>query len=337
MRVYEIPAPAGLDSWRMAERPEVKPGRGQVLVKLRAVALNYRDVQIVSGASGPSAPRGNLIPASDGAGDVVEVGADVTRVKVGDRVAPTFFQSWLAGAQTADARGGSLGGALDGVLAEYRVFDQGGLVQVPGHLSYEEGACLPCAAVTAWNALYGLRSLRSGQTVLALGTGGVSMFATQLAKAAGARVIATSSADAKLEKARAAGAAETVNYAAHPEWDTEVRRLTDGRGVDCVIEVGGPGTLPRSIGSSAINGLINMIGMLAPGATINPMAILGASCIVRGVLVGSREMFEAMNRVFALHQIHPIIDRVFGFEEAKQALAYLSSGSHVGKVVIRVA
>ena len=324
MRVFEMPAPTGLDSWRMADRPEPTLKRGQVLVKIRAASLNYRDVQLVSAASGPSAPRAHLIPVSDGAGEVVEIGEGVNRVRVGERVTPIFFQTWIAGAQTSEARAGSLGGALDGVLAEYAVFDQNGLVPIADHLSFEEAACLPCAGVTAWNALFGLRPLQLGQSVLTLGTGGVSMFATQFARMAGARVISTSSSDAKLGKAVEVGAVDAINYRTAPDWDVEVRRLTSNRGVDQVVEIGGTGTLPRSIKSAASGGIVNMIGALASASSIDPMMILGASCIVRGVLVGSREMFEAMNRAITLHKIRPVIDRVFEFEDAPAALAYLA-------------
>lgn len=336
MRVYEIHALEGLDSWRLAERPKPEPGRGQVLVRVRAASLNYRDILIVTGRYPFAVNPRNLIPLSDGAGEVVAVGPGVRRFTGGERVAGIFSQSWLGGEQVADAWETALGGAVDGVLAEYVVLDEDGLVRLPDHLSYEEGATLPCAAVTAWNALYGLKPLRAGETVLTLGTGGVSIFAIQFARAAGARVIATSSSDAKLERAFACGAHEGINYRSHPDWEREVRRLTGGVGVDHVVEVGGTGTLPRSIASTCPGGHIGLIGLLAEGAAIDPLAILGASCTVRGVMVGSREMFEAMNRAIALHAIRPVIDRVFPFDEAGAALAYLAEGAHVGKVVIRI-
>jgi NADPH:quinone reductase-like Zn-dependent oxidoreductase len=336
MKAFELPAPAGLDSWTLVDRDCPRPGRGQVLVKMCAASLNYRDILVVTGRSGSGASPKNLVPVSDGAGQVVEVGAGVTRVAPGDRVAGIFVQTWLGGAQPADARNNALGGSIDGVLAEYRVFEENGLVKVPDHLSFEEAATLPCAAVTAWNALYGLKSLQPGQTVLTLGTGGVSTFAMQFAHAAGARVICTSSSDAKLAKARSLGATDSINYTTHPDWDAEVRALTGGRGVDCVIEVGGAGTLLRSIKSTVPGGVVTLIGRLSAGSSVDPMTILGASCIVRGVFVGSRELFEAMNRAVAFHQIHPVIDHVFDFDTAKEALAYLHSGSHVGKVVIRI-
>ena len=336
MRAYEMSAAAGLGSWTLAERPTPEPGRGQVLVRLRAVSLNYRDLLIAHGHYPFAVNLDRLIPVSDGAGEVVALGEGVRRFRGGERVAGIFSQSWLGGAQVADMWQTALGGAIDGVLSEFQVFDEAGLVTLPDALSFEEGATLPCAAVTAWNALYGLKPLVAGQTVLTLGTGGVSIFAIQFARAAGARVIATSSSDAKLERARALGAHETINYRAHPDWEREVRRLTDGAGVDHVVEVGGTGTLPRSIASTKPGGHIGLIGLLAQGEAIDPLAILGASCIVRGVAVGAREMFEDMNRVIALHGLKPVIDRSFAFEEAPAALAALAEASHVGKIVIRI-
>lgn len=337
MRVYELTGLTGSDSWREAERTQPEPGRGQVLVRLHAVSLNYRDLLIVNGQYPFAVNPERLIPVSDGAGEIVALGPEVRRFKGGERVAGLFSQSWLGGEQVPDMWHTALGGAVDGVLAQYRVFDEDGLVVLPEHLSYEQGATLPCAGVTAWNSLYGGRPLKAGETVLTLGTGGVSIFAIQLARAAGARVIATSSSDAKLERASALGAHDTVNYRTHPEWQQEVRRLTDGVGVDHVIEVGGTGTLPRSIASTRPGGHIGLIGLLAQGEAIDPLAILGASCTVRGVAVGSREMFEAMNRVIALHRLEPVIEHVYGFDEAGRALQALAEASHVGKLVIRIA
>ncbi len=337
MHAYEIAGANGLESWKSVERAKPEPGRGQVLVKLHAVSLNYRDLLIANGQYPFAVNFGSLIPVSDGAGEIVAVGEGVRHFKGGERVAALFSQSWLGGAQVSDMWHTALGGAIDGVLTEYQVFSEDGLVTVPDQLSYEQAATLPCAAVTAWNALYFGKPLVAGETVLTLGTGGVSVFAIQFARAAGARVIATSSSDAKLEKARALGAHETINYRQHPDWEKEVARLTDGLGVDHVVEVGGTGTLPRSIASTRPGGHIGLVGLLAQGEPIDPLAILGASCSVRGVAVGSREMFEAMNRVIALHRIEPVVDRVFGFDQASAALAYLADAGHVGKVVIRIA
>ena len=337
MKLWKFPQANGISTLAMAEAPTPKPGRGQVLVRVRATSLNYRDLMVASGsgARGPTPP--NLIPLSDGAGEVVEIGADVTRVKPGERVAALFMQTWLGGEIEPHHTASSMGGAIDGVLAEFLLVDQDGLVRIPDHLSFEEAACLPCAGVTAWNALFHLRPIGPGQTVLVLGTGGVSIFALQFARAAGARVIATSSSDVKLAKARALGATDTVNYRQHPEWQTEVLRLTNGRGVDHVVEVGGPGTLPCSIDATRQGGNISLIGVLTGAAgEISPVTMMRKGLVVRGIYVGSRQMFEAMNAAIDLHQIKPAIDRAFPFAEAKAAYHHMASQAHVGKVVIRV-
>ena len=221
------------------------------------------------------------------------------------------------------------------MLAEYALFDQDGLVHIPEHLSFDEAATLPCAGVTAWNALFALRPLQPGQTVLVLGTGGVSMFALQFARAAGARVIATSSSDEKLARAKSLGATDLINYRTHPEWQTEVEKITGGRGVDYVVEVGGAGTLPRSVEATRLGGSISLIGVLT-GGEINPTPMMRKNLVVRGIYVGSRQMFEAMNLAIALHKIKPVIDRVFPFAAAQDAYRHLQSQAHVGKVVIAI-
>ena len=337
MRYWNIPKPAGIDSLVLREAPTPRPGSGQVLVRMRAASLNYRDLMVVGGRYARGGPLPDLIPLSDGAGEVAEIGAGVTRVKPGDRVAGIFMQTWLGGEIEPENAASSLGGAIHGVLSEYVLFDQNGLVALPAHLSFEEGATLPCAAVTAWNALYNGRPLRVGDSVCVLGTGGVSIFALQLAHAAGARVIATSSSDEKLAQAKQLGASDGVNYRAHPEWHTEVQRLTGGRGVDHLLEVGGAGTLPRSIEAVRQGGQIHLIGVLTGTGDINPAVAMRKGLILRGIYVGSRQMFEAMNRAIELHQIRPVIDRVFAFDDAKAAYAHLQSQTHVGKVVIRIA
>ncbi len=337
MKVWRLPTADAIDHLTLTEADVPHPARGQVLVRMHAASLNYRDLMIATGRSARGAPLPDLIPLSDGAGEVFEVGPEVTRVRVGDRVGACFMQSWLGGEISPDDAASSLGGAIHGVLAEYRLFDQQGLVQLPDHLSFEDGACLPCAALTAWNALFhGPKPLMVGQSVLVLGTGGVSVFALQFAHAAGARVIATSSSDGKLAQAKALGADDGINYRQHPEWQTAVRDLTNGRGVDHVVEVGGPGTLPRSIEAARQGGHIQLIGGVAGGGTIDPTLMMRRGVVLRGIYVGSRQMFEAMNQAIALHRITPVIDRVFDFEDAKAAYHHLQAQTHFGKVVIRI-
>jgi len=336
MKAYEVQKPGGVESWVQVERPEPKPGPGQALVRIRAVSLNYRDLLIAKGTyMGP--PRPNLIPVSDGAGEVVAVGEGVTRVKPGDRVAPTFFQTWTSGAQTPERVAKALGGSVDGVLAEYVAVDAEGLAHLPAGYSFEEGATLPCAAVTAWNALVPEGQLQPGQTVLAQGTGGVSIFALQFARMLGARVIITSSHDEKLERARALGADGTVNYKKHPDWEEEVLKLTGGQGVDHVLEVVGAEGLPRSVRATRPGGHISLIGLLsgAPGKP-DPALAEPKKLRILPTYVGSRAMFEDMNRAIEQHRMKPVIDRTFPFEQANEALRYLEAGAHFGKVVITV-
>lgn len=335
MKLYRFPKADGIDSLTLAEADIPRPGRGQVLVRMRAASLNYRDLMVASGRYARGAPPVDLVPLSDGAGEVVEIGVDVTRLAVGARVAGLFMQTWLGGAITPEYAPHSMGGAIDGVLSEYRLFDENGLVEFPAHLSFEEAACLPCAGVTAWNALYGGRSLIAGDAVLVLGSGGVSVFALQFAAAAGALVIATSSSEDKLARMIAFGATHGVNYRSHPEWHEQVLEATGGRGVDHVVEVGGAGTLARSIQACRVGGQIHLIGVLT-GGTIDPTPMMRRNLILRGIYVGSREMFQAMNRVIALHRIRPVIDRVFPFADARAAYHHLTGQSHVGKVVISI-
>ena len=337
MRLYRLPKAGDIDDLTLTEAAEPTVGPGQARVRLRAASLNFRDLMIVRDQYGRGV-RPGLVPVSDGAGDVVEVGPGVARVAVGDRVAGTFHQRWLAGPVADDAMGSALGGDLDGVLAEQRTFDADGLVKVPAHLSYDEAATLPCAAVTAWDALFnGPDPVKPGDAVLTLGTGGVSVFAIQFARLAGARVIATSSSDEKLDRARQLGATDGINYRSTPDWEKAVKELTDGRGVDAVVEVGGAGTLPKSLASVRRGGTVSVIGLLTgPGGEINPLVLIPRAAVMRGVYVGSRATFEAMNRALSLHQLRPAVDRTFDFEQAKDAYRHLASGSHFGKVVIRI-
>jgi NADPH:quinone reductase-like Zn-dependent oxidoreductase len=335
MRGYRVHAFGGPDAYRREDLPDPRPGHGEVLVRIRAAALNYRDLMVVRGQYSRSLPL-PLIPLSDGAGEVAEVGPGVTRVKPGDRVAAAFMTGWLDGPPSDEKARTALGGAIDGVLAETRVFPQDGLVKFPDHLSYEEASTLPCAAVTAWHALMFGRGLTPGETVLVQGTGGVSLFALQFARLAGARVLATSSSDEKLQRVAAMGASDGINYKHTPDWEAAVRKLTGGSGVDHVVEVGGAGTLGKSLKAVRAGGRISLIGVLSGAGDVNFLPILMKNVQVQGIFVGSRAMFEAMNRAITLHRLRPVVDRVFEFDQAAEALAYLASGAHFGKVVIRV-
>lgn len=334
MKTWELTR-FGIDGLSLAERDTPRPGAGQVLVRMRAFSLNYRDLMLVKGQYNPRL-RFPFAPLSDGAGEVAEVGAGVTRVKVGDRVAGCFMQRWNAGEVTEAAAKSSLGGAIPGVAAEAVVLEEEGVVSLPQHLSFEEGATLPCAALTAWHALITEGQIKAGDVVLTQGTGGVSLFALQFARLCGARVIATSSSDEKLARVLKLGASDGINYRTSDAWDDKVRDLTGGTGCDHVVEVGGAGTLGKSLRAVRMGGRISLIGVLAGGAgTVNPLPILMKSVRVQGIFVGSREMFEAMNRAIALHQLRPVIDRAFAFAELPQALAHMESGSHFGKIVVR--
>jgi len=301
---------------------------------MRAASLNYRDQLVVSGTYFTGPNTRDLIPLSDGAGDVAAVGSGVSRVRVGDRVAGCFFQRPPNAAPDAPL---ALGSPLDGTLADYATFYEDGVVAIPEGLTYEDAACLPCAGVTAWHALFRAgRPIRAGETVLVLGTGGVSVFALQLARATGARVLATSSRDEKIQRLRALGASDGINYMRTPEWEKEVLRMT-GRGVDCVIEVGGAGTFARSVQSLARGGKVCLIGFVAgrDGDT-SPFPLMYKAGNLHGIFVGDREMFEEMNRAIVVNRVKPVIDRVFPFEEAKQAYAHHASGQFIGKVVIQM-
>ncbi|KAK0184441.1 hypothetical protein F5146DRAFT_238906 [Armillaria mellea] len=311
-----------------------------VLVKIHAVSLQYRDLMIASNTYIRGGTPENLVPCSDMAGEVAAVGSDVTRWTVGDRVCSNFFTDHLDGDVDAEIVKTALGGGEHGVLTEYRVFPDYSLVRIPAHLSYEEASTLPCAALTAYNAFMGPKPLKAGDTVLVLGTGGVSIFGLQFAVASGATVIATSSSDAKLEIAKKLGATHTINYNTTPDWDKEVLKLTKGRGVDHILEVGGPGTLEKSLAAVRYAGYIHIIGVMAQSAAATNIIApcIGNAIILRGIQIGSVAQFESMNRLLRAHPelTRPVIDKVFSFEEAVDAYAYLESQKHVGKVVIRV-
>ncbi|HJT75867.1 MAG TPA: NAD(P)-dependent alcohol dehydrogenase [Gemmataceae bacterium] len=335
MKVVEL-ANFGFEGLTVVERPDPRPGPRQVLLRMRAWSLNYRDLMVVKGQYNPKL-RMPAVPLSDGVGEVAAVGEGVTRVQVGDRVAGCFMQKWLCGELT-EAKGRSAlgGGGAAGMLAEQVVLDEEGVVHVPEHLTDEEAAALPCAGVTAWHALITAGGVGPGDTVLTQGTGGVSLFALQFARAAGARVLITSSSDAKLERARSLGAADGINYKTTPDWEERVRQLTGGAGVDHVVELGGAGTLGKSLRAVRMGGRISLIGVLTGGSgQVNPLPVLMKNVCVQGIYVGSREMFEAMNRAVALHRLRPVMDRVFPFGEVREALRYLESGAHFGKVCLR--
>jgi NADPH:quinone reductase-like Zn-dependent oxidoreductase len=312
------------------------PGPGEVLVRLAAVSLNFRDLLMTKGMYNPKLKL-PIIPVSDGAGEVVATGAGVTRFKPGEKVIAAFMPDWVDG-PADEAKGKSaLGGGGVGLLAELAVLPEHGLVAVPPHLTMEEAATLPCAAVTAWNGLFEHVRVKPGDTVLVQGTGGVSIFALQFARLAGATVIVTSSSDKKLARAAELGASEGINYKTTPDWDKKVRALTGGDGVDTIIEVGGAGTLAQSIRAIKSGGYICLIGVLSGvGGEVNPMPILMKSIRVQGIFVGSRTMFESMNRAITASQLRPVIDRVFDFDHAPQALEYLESAAHFGKIVIKI-
>jgi NADPH:quinone reductase-like Zn-dependent oxidoreductase len=335
MKCYVIPSPQGIDSLQLAERPDPTPGPRQVLVRVRASSLNYRDLITIEAKYARAVPKPDLIPLSDGAGEVVAIGPGVSRVKVGDRVAGCFMQRWFGGEIHPDAMASAMGGAIDGMLTELAVLEEDGVVKLPAHLSFEEGATLPCAAVTAWNALVEIGRIKAGDVVQVLGTGGVSIFALQFARLFGARVIGTSSSAAKAERLKKMGAEAVIDYKVTPDWDKETIELTGGRGADIVVEVGGAGTLPRSFMAARVGGTISVIGLLTGvGAMVDPMPMLRRNLRVQGLYVGSTQMFEAMNRAIEANGLKPVIDEVFPFAEAKGAYRHLKSQSHFGKIVI---
>jgi NADPH:quinone reductase-like Zn-dependent oxidoreductase len=336
MKTYEIAEPKGIDSLKLVERPAPKPRSNEVVVRMRATSLNYRDLVTVKGGAVTRGIRLPLVPLSDGAGEVFEVGSDVTRFRPGERVVASFFQAWLAGSPHQSCFRSALGGAIDGTLTEYLALSEEGLVRIPDYMSFEEAATLPCAAVTSWNALVSMGRITAGETVLVLGTGGVSIFALQFARMHGARVFATSSSDAKLARLRELGADGVINYNTNHDWDSKVLEITGGEGVDHVVEVGGAGTLAKSIRAVKLGGRISLIGLLGGGGQIDPMPMLLKSVTLQGIFVGSRAMFEEMNRAMEVNRVHPVIDRVFPFSQARDAYRYLESGAHFGKVCIAV-
>jgi NADPH:quinone reductase-like Zn-dependent oxidoreductase len=334
MKAYELQPREGFDSLTIVDRAPQELGPTDVRVRVRAVSLNFRDLNIARAARKRSRA---VVPVSDGAGEVIEVGARVTRREVGERVAAAFFPTWLDGELAESHHANALGGSIDGMLRETVVLGEQAWVPIPEHLTFEEAATLPCAGVTAWHALFEAGGLRPGETVLVQGTGGVSIFALPLARAAGARVVLTSSSDRKRERARELGAEHTIDYRTTPAWGEAARGWTGGRGVDLGVEVGGPGTFDQTIAALRYGGTMSILGVLTGmKGEINTYAIFHKAARIRGVYVGSVRMFEAMNRALAISGLRPIIDSVFPFDRAREAYDHLASGAHFGKVVIRI-
>jgi len=332
IRCYEIASAGGIGSLVSNQRDHRAPGRGEVLVQVRASSINYRDLMMIEDPV-PRGVRYPTIPNSDAAGDVIAVGPGVSAVKVGDRVATCFFQRWDSGTITSDGMDSALGGALDGVLAEQVALREKGVIRFPDHLSYNEASTLPCAALTAWHALVEFADIQPGESVLLLGTGGVSIFALQFACMLGARPIVISSSDEKIQTARSMGAVGSVNYQTTPKWHERVMELTDGVGVDVVVEVGGAGTLERSVAATRVAGRIALIGVLA-GGTMNPTMMMRKSIRLQGIYVGSHDMFKRMNEAISSDQMKPVIDQTFPFADAACAYYAMQRAEHLGKLVV---
>lgn len=325
----------GLDHLKQEQRPIQEPGPGELLIRMKAASLNYRDLLMVTGNYNPRLKM-PLVPCSDGVGIIEKVGADCSR-KPGTRVSPIFARTWHDGPPFRDMLKRTHGGPLDGTLQEYMVVPEADAVEVPEHLTDEEAAALPCAGLTAWSALVERGPVRAGEKLLILGTGGVSIFALQFGRILGAELIVTSGSDDKLQKARDMGAHHIINYRSNPNWDREVFKLTGGQGVDHIVEVGGVGTLEKSIRSVRPGGSIYLIGVLAgKEAPLDLTPVLMQDIRIQGVVVGSRRAFQNMNRAVAVHEMKPVVDKTFSFEESVQAFEYLKSGSHLGKVCIRI-
>lgn len=328
----------GVESWKLVDCAEPRPGPGQVLVRVRAASLNYRDLMSARGLYGTPLKE-DLVAVSDGAGDVVALGEGVRRWKVGDRVCGAYYPTWHAGPMRPEYVAAMLGAhANDGMLAQYAVLSESGTVRIPSYLSYEQASTLPCAALTAWNALFERPvQVKPGGSVLVQGTGGVSLFAAQFALAAGLRVIATSSSASKIARLNELGVSDVINYRDTPEWHERALELTNGEGVDQVIEVGGAGTLTQSLQAVRYGGTVSLIGLLTGiGREINPLPVLFRASRLEGVIVGSTHMFETMNRALETFRIAPVIDEVFPLERATEALAKLEAATHFGKIVVRI-
>ena len=335
MRVQELRG-FGLDQIFLAEKADPAVGPGQVLVRMRACSLNYRDLLMAEGRYYPELPF-PMVPVSDGAGEVIEVGQGASSFQPGDRVIALPVRSWSGGRPERNVLRDTLGGPLDGTLQEYMTFEESHLVPAPAHMDFTEASTLPIAALTAWSALVTHGNLRAGESVLTLGTGGVSIFALQIGKMFGARVFITSKDDEKLIAARRLGADETINYRTMPDWDAEAFRRNGRRGMDHIIEVGGAGTLRQSLRAIAPGGVISLIGVLSgSNEKLNLLPVLMNNVRVQGIFAGHGEALKEMCRAFEVNEIRPVIDRIFPFEQTREAFEYLKSAEHVGKVVIRL-
>jgi NADPH:quinone reductase-like Zn-dependent oxidoreductase len=337
MRAYQILPGENIDGLRCEDLPDRELGVGEVRLRVHAVSLNYRDLMVASGNYLVTVDD-PVIPCSDGAGEVLAVGHGVRRLQVGDRVAASFFPYWIDGVTSPDKIRHSLGGDIDGMLAEEVILHEDALVKIPPGLSFVDAATLPCAGVTAWNAIFvSSNHIKPGDSVLLLGTGGVSILGLQLARAAGLRTIITSSSDEKLQRARELGAHHTINYRSIPEWHEEVLSATHGAGANVVLEVGGKGTVNRSVAAASMGGSVAIIGGVSGfGGDVNPVALLSGAKRMVGIFVGSRTMLEDVMRFADTTGLKPVVDRVFTFDQAKEAYRYMESGSHFGKVVIAV-
>ncbi len=333
MKAYHITSFTGISALTPVELPEPTPAPGQVVVRVRATSLNFRDLMVLNGNYGRI--HTPLVPLSDGAGEIVAVGEGVDRARIGERVVGLFFQKWTHGAFPDGAFRHALGAALPGMLSEFVTLPESGVIGIPEHLSFEEAATLPCAALTAWNALVARGNIAAGETVVLLGTGGVSIFSLQFAKMHGARVIITSGSDEKLHRAGALGADETINYRTTPDWEKAVLDLTGGKGAEHVIEIGGTGTFAKSLEAASVNGTVYVIGGVAGSSAETPLrAFITRNVSMRGIAVGSRAMHEAMNRAISRNKLRPVVDRTFPFTEAAAACEFQQAGRHFGKVVI---
>lgn len=336
MRVFQIQDDWGMANLKVADRPLPQPKAGQVLLRMRASSLNYRDLVVPERGYGSFTGTLPLIPVSDGVGEVVEVGPGVSRVAVGDRVCPTFFQGWIAGEPDLPRMKPSLGGPIDGTMAEFMCLSEEGVVKVPAYLDDLEAATLPCAALTAWSALMTYGKVKAGERVLVQGSGGVALFALSFAKLAGAHVTVISSSDEKIERLEALGADATINYRTTPEWSKPARAITDGRGFDHIVELGGEKTLPQSLRCIRLGGTLSMIGVLSGSSLSTPLGLIITRQVrLQGITVGHRDGLEAMMRAFAQHRLPVVVDRVFEFDELKEALSYLRSGAQFGKICLR--